>query len=52
MSKVKYKLTQQGYGSLINADKVLVNRELVFEVDAKQSSSFQKPADHLSIKES
>lgn len=35
MSKVKYKLTQQGYGSLINADKVLVNRELVFEVDAE-----------------
>lgn len=35
MGKVKYALTNQGYGSLVNADKVLVNRELIFEVDAE-----------------
>lgn len=35
MSKVKYKLTNQGYGSLITIDKVLVPSELVIEVDAE-----------------
>lgn len=35
MSKIRYRINKQGYGSLMDADAVLVPRELVIEIDAE-----------------
>ncbi len=35
MSKIRYRINKQGYGSLIDASEVLVPRELTIEIDAE-----------------